>query len=247
VLIVLLLNPAKVIYRQLSWRNRGEVSVVTVAENWGNALAQTYAVDNLDGTFESAAVGVAGRLSTFLQVVHIFEWVPARLPHAGPNAWINLPLAYVPRLFWPDKPSPTREFNQRYTTSFRLQNVKMTVHTTLTLPSVGDGYWRLGWLGVILEATFLGVAIGILHGLGRPNSRALTIIGTTVMIPLAPESHVLGTLAGLPRVLLVVVGIMIIARVLPALFSGAQKTKLPPGIPQTRVRVSGADTFDIVS
>jgi hypothetical protein len=236
--MVLLLNPAKVIYRQLAWRNRDDLSLVAVAENWGKALEQTYSGEKLDGTYESAATGIAGRMSTLLQVVHIFEWVPARVPFAGPDAWLNLPFAYVPRLFWPDKPSPTREFNHRYTTSFRLQTAKMTGHTTLTLPSVGDGYWRLGWLGVMLEAIFIGLAIGTIHGLGRPGSRGLTIIGLSVIGLLGPESHVLGTLAGLPRALLVVIGILFVARGLPALFAGAQKTKLPPGIPQTRVRIT---------
>jgi hypothetical protein len=247
VLIVLVLNPAKVTYRQLSWRNREDISLGTVAKNWGDALVQTYSVDNLDGKYESAATGVASRMSTLMQVIHIFEWVPARIPHAGPRAWIDLPLTYVPRLFWPDKPSPTREFNQRYTTTFRLQTAKMVDHTTLTLPSVGDGYWRLGWLGIVLEAIFIGVALGIIHGLGRSTSRALTIIGTSVMLPLAPESHVLGTIAGLPRSLLVVVGILMLASVLAPLFAGAQKTKLPPGIPTTRARIPGAQHVHLPS
>jgi hypothetical protein len=232
---LLSLNHAKHAYRRLTW-NSTHNDTFTRLQNWATAIEQTYGGD-ASYAFEVSAGSTARRLSTLLAVAHIFEWVPARIPHAGPKAWLELPLQYVPRVFWANKPSPAQEFNNRYTVTFRLQTVKMTQGATFNLPSIGDGYWRLGWLGVVLEGVFLGLLAGFYVGVSKRNSRALLIIGTGFVMTTGPEGYVLYVLGSQPQYWLSMIMVLALAQTLPSLFAGAPKTKLIRVRPRAPIRV----------
>lgn len=226
IVLMTLLNPAKFVYRQLSWGKGSEITLMERAENWVTAISETYFGD-AKPVYGDAATGVASRASSLLQVVHIFEWVPARIRHAGPEAWLKLPLYFVPRMFWPDKPVVTAEFNRNYAVTFRLNTERMTKNVTLNLPSVGDGYWRLAWFGIVLEGALAGLLTAFSRGLGVSGSRTGTILGMVVM-GLGPEGHALGNLIALPKVLLATLAVLLLAQWLPHLFAGARKTTIEP-------------------
>lgn len=221
---ILILNPAKVVYRRLSWNKAVEPTLIERTENWATAISGVFTGMSEDavGVSGDAASGVASRMSSLLQVIHVFEWVPGRVPYAGPDAWYSLPLFYVPTLFWPERPNTTKEFNVKYATTFQILNARSIKVQTVTVPSVGDGYWRLGWLGVVMEGLLLGAIIGLFHGLSNPSSRALTIIGVGFIIRGGgPEGCALGLLAGLPKYVIVLALVLLLAQWLPAMISKA--------------------------
>ncbi|MEY4509005.1 MAG: hypothetical protein RLZZ450_1127 [Pseudomonadota bacterium] len=236
VVVLIGLNQAKHVYRSLSWRATQSVSLLQRAENWTIAVQQTYS-GNASMAIEASADSATSRLSTLLAVAQIFEWVPARFSHAGAKAWLEMPLQYVPRLLWPEKPSPVKEFNNRYTTTFQLQTYRGTQGATFNLPSVGDGYWRLGWLGIFLEGIFLGLLAGLYGGMATPSSRALIILGTGFLFSTGPECYVLNVLGSQPQYWIAMAAILLLAQNLPALFSGAPKTKLVRERPRAPLRV----------
>ncbi|MDB4987257.1 MAG: hypothetical protein JWN04_2435 [Myxococcaceae bacterium] len=219
------LNTAKTVYRGLTWRKQRDVGLIERAENWATALDRTYSGDR-DEAIENTTSATASRLSSFMQVAHMMEWVPARVPHAGPKAWVQLPLEFVPRLVWSDKPQHAAEFNNRYTLTFGLQTRLMSQSTTYSLPSIGDGYWRLGWLGVVIEGLLLGLLTGAYQGLAGPGSRALTIVAAGFATRASPESHILGLLAGVPQNWIMMIGVLLLAQALPSLIIGSVKTRL---------------------
>lgn len=219
------LNHAKIAYRGLTWHQKRDITLVERADSWLTAIDGAYR-DDVAASFEHSANSTASRLSTLMQVAHMFEWVPGRVPYAGPDAWVNVPLGYIPRVLWPSKPSQTELFNNLYTTTFRVQTRRMTGTTTLTLPSIGDGYWRLGWLGVALEGVVLGILAGFYQGLAEPASRGLCILVTGFVLSCAPESHVLGLVAMQPQYLTIMFLVLWMAQGLPDLIGGAVKTRL---------------------
>ncbi|MDB4987523.1 MAG: hypothetical protein JWN04_2701 [Myxococcaceae bacterium] len=226
ILAILIVNPAKHAYRQLTWKTGTNVGALDRAENWAQAFSSTYA----DGVLpENAASGVAQRASSLVQVAHMYEWVPARVPHEGPDAWLRLPLYFVPTLLWPDRPRPIEEIHKYYWRSFRLLSEKTINEVSITLPSVGDGYWRLGWPGVALEGALLGLIVGFFHGIGRSTSRAATLFGVGYLLQGGgPEGQVLSMILALPKTVFVWTVVLLLVQWLPSFFEGAPKTKLAP-------------------
>ncbi len=94
-----------------------------------------------------------------------------RLNYSGPqSAAIDLydsgvsstftqnPLIYViPRILWPEKPviiSPGREFHATVTGN-------NATRTKVGITVFADGYWKMGWFGVIVFAGFMGAVYGM--------------------------------------------------------------------------------------
>jgi hypothetical protein len=229
VLTVLVLNPAKPTYRRLAWSSgaasMSQLTMFDRASLWGDALYLTYSGHAPET--EAAMTGALDRMSTLVQVIHIFEWVPHRLPHEGPEAWLDLPLYLVPSLFWPQRPSAV-VLNKEYMITFRLLDERMTRGMAITVPAVGDGFWRLGWFGVALEGVVLGVVAAFFFGMARPSSRALTILALGFMLGVGPESAVLPLLAGLPKGVLVEIGMLLFVQWLPAVLSVPRRSIGPP-------------------
>jgi hypothetical protein len=234
--IVLLssLNTTKHVYRAMTWRDGDYVGVAERANNWMLAIEQTYSGRAEEALVEGAD-STASRLRTFAQVAQMFDWVPEHIPYAGPDQWLAIPLDFVPRLFWPQKEAHVMTFNVRYTMTFGLQN-KRTTGTAITLPVVGDGYWRLGWLGVCIEAILFGTMIGILEGLAHSSSRALVIICLSFTIGYYFDQHIFAAISGLPQQLLLLATVLFGVRALTAVINKSRmavKPLAPPTIQHT--------------
>jgi len=219
----LIFNPAKVTYRKITWFTPETTSLERFT-NWGDALWITYFDRENDGledvgtSFENSLGSAAMRLNTLGQVAQMFDWVPERVPHAGPDRWLTVPKLLMPRALWPDKPIQEEFFNKNYTFQFRLQTPQAAASgtTSITLPSVGDGYWRLGWPGVAIEAAFLGLIIGWAQAVGRGGvsriaSRTSLLLAASLM-QLHTDLHTFGLLNGALQQLVVALVVAWVAK-----------------------------------
>lgn len=74
--------------------------------------------------------------------------------------------AFVPRIFWPDKPTVTRgAWFSEYLGQARTEE---SATTSLGQSAAGELYWNFGWPGIIMGMTFLGAVIGKLWKLATP-------------------------------------------------------------------------------
>jgi hypothetical protein len=221
VLLVVSLNSAKHTYRTLTWHRDTTATLQERVDGWLVAIEETYRDRDYVTTFAESAESSRSRLATLTQVAQIFEWVPFVVPHAGPDQWLTLPLEFVPRVLWRSKPQHAIEYNVRYTLTFGLQDKRTAATTNVTLPSVGDGFWRLGWLGVFIEACILGLVVGLYSGLAKGESRSLVIIGTAFATSVSPDQHVFVLLGGQPQFLFGLAFMMATISLLPTVLSGS--------------------------
>jgi hypothetical protein len=191
------LNPAKHYYRQVVWYDRAvqERSLLERLEVWGDAI--TYAFDDVEAGegVQQSLDSLRGRVGTLAEVGQVFDWVPGRVPHAGAERWLATLPMLVPRVFWPDKPVMETYFNRDYTFTFRLQHRRTARSTSLALPSVADGYWRLGWLGVGIEATVFGLMLGFAQAVSRVSSFPALLIAVS-LLQFRSQYHAFGLLNG---------------------------------------------------
>jgi hypothetical protein len=198
VLMIMVFNPAKHRYRTMTWYQDRDIGLEERIEGWIEALSYTYSAQT-EAAIDASVESTAYRTSTLPFVALIFETVPSPIPFAGPARWLELPMMFIPRVLWPGKPSHTDVFNNDFTLTFGLQTTRGVETTTLNLPSVGDGFWRLGWVGVFLEGLILGTVLGVFQGATLRRSRALLIFAVGFVVSTQADKHVFHILASLPQ------------------------------------------------
>lgn len=194
--VYVVLTPAKEAYRRDTW-GRGYVTIDERASSWVEAIANSWTVDSddsLSGNMETAA----DRVTAFPYVALAFEAVPHQIPFAGPERWFAIPSLMIPRVFWPAKPKVVSYFNEDYTLTFGLQTSEMTRTTAVNLPMITDGYWRLGWLGIVIEGVVLGGWLGWLIGTAVTRNALSLLLCVTLLTWVRPDGYVAGLVCGLP-------------------------------------------------
>jgi hypothetical protein len=134
-------------------------------------LTREQAVHNLDKVIEAVLAyrerltegrRVAGsqtvfeRLSLKGNVELAFEHTGVDRPFQNGATLVAVPLAFIPRLIWPDKPDvPTGQlFNHEF--------VRGGSADTYISPShLGELYWNFGWPGLLVGLTFIGALLGL--------------------------------------------------------------------------------------
>lgn len=85
--------------------------------------------------------------------------VPARVPFQGGWSLANIPLSYVPRIIWPNKP----ELGSGLWVTANFMGGPSLSHTGSTW--VGELWYSYGWPGVVFGMFLMGVFLRILHEL----------------------------------------------------------------------------------
>ncbi|MBE7480984.1 MAG: hypothetical protein HS104_13505 [Polyangiaceae bacterium] len=203
-LAFVVLTPAKHLYRQQVWRG-GDVAISQRFDVWTAAVEQSWSSDRKTSGHVDAA---ADRLSALLFVAQAIEWVPRNVGHSGSSRWKLIPMSYIPRFLWPEKPDLTRAYNGEYALSFGLQTEMGIRSTALNLPHVLDGYWAYGWWGVIAVGVIIGGLVGFYEGLFDPANPVLHALGMTYLFKMHAEGHVGLFFTGVPQIFLVSLAIM---------------------------------------
>lgn len=206
--ILIFLTPAKHVYRELAWYQNKPTMLEKIAL-WGTAIERTYLDDRSHADASSSLERTTSRFSTVAQVAQIFDSVPARIPFAGPERWFGLMQLAVPRVLWPQKPILDQYYNRNYTHIFHLQNRASA--GSITLPSVGDGYWRLGWPGIFIEAGIFGFFMGAAQGVSRGGSRSALLLAGA-LLQLRPDGHIFGAIIGTLQQTLLAFAVIVLAK-----------------------------------
>jgi hypothetical protein len=160
-LLIVLVNPAKYIYREMVWRG-GQEAVHSVAEKatiWYDALVVAWSSNSSEA--QQYHENTVNRFSSIPIEVYVTKLVPEIIPHNGAELWSATAIGLVPRFLWKDKPSYTSMTNDYFNITFGLQSEESARQgTTLGLTAVSEGFWSSGILGVIIEAIVLGLFPG---------------------------------------------------------------------------------------
>lgn len=193
VALLVVLQPAKHIYRSLAWWGEGETGTAATFENWRIAFSRAWFEDS-DKVEQSMAI--AARMNELGILGATFELTPALIPPDHGTQWKYIITALVPRFLNPDKPNLNKELNARFNVTFGLQSEKGTETTSFNYPLVCDGYWNFGWVGVAL----VGAAVGLLCGLFTTSlpidSWGGLSLATTLLATQTVYSHLVDQFAG---------------------------------------------------
>jgi hypothetical protein len=195
VLIVLVINPAKHRYRELAWqdatsgeaRDHAARDPRVAAERWWTALTTTWSSADFGGESTS---GLASRLNELGVNAVVFEQTPSAVPFDRGRAWSYLAVSLVPRFLYPDKPNFTEVYNDRFNVTFGFQTPEETETSTGAFPLVADGYWNLGWPGVVLVGLAAGLLVGVFAGVFRARTWASTAVATSSFVQMHADSSV---------------------------------------------------------
>ena len=124
------------------------------------------------------------RSQTFFERASLKENVELAFAHTGVDVpfqaghtLLEVPLAFIPRLLWPNKPgTPTGQlFNKAF--------IRGGDPDTYISPShLGEIYWNFGWPGVIVGMTAIGALLGIV---GKRTSLSSGVSLTRLLVLIA--------------------------------------------------------------
>ena len=199
--IVLFLQPGKEKFRQQYWRAGASESYVERLNFWiGSSWSAWGKV--LSNADEEQARNLSnetlGRLSLLQQTANVMESTPERVPYQNGRLYSYMLVTFVPRIFWPDKPS-VNDSNRWYQVAYR-----MTVRNDLNGVSIAVGYLpesyiNFGWFGPPVVMFCLGILLGLFDKIFlRPGSGLLlNSIGAALLPQLVPvEAQLAQYIAG---------------------------------------------------
>jgi hypothetical protein len=190
--LIVVLQPAKHVYRSLAWPDPN-LGVGEAAEYWSTSLSSVWGEgsDKLQLT-----KAVMGRIDELSIIGTTMELTPTPIPFDYGRQWKYILIAPIPRVFNPDKPNLSEVFNDRFNITFGIQTEDAVHGATMGFPLVADGYWNFGWPGVALVGVIMGLLLGFLSG-GLPvGSWGGLAIGSAALMQLHATSHLAHQLGG---------------------------------------------------
>jgi O-antigen polysaccharide polymerase Wzy len=193
--VVVLLLPIGELYRN-EYRSTNASSPAVVAQlvantardvsNLGPGGYVQYALDNEFQRVDFASVASA------VQAV-----VPSEIPHQYGATYLAIPLGFIPRILWPDK--PTYQFdNEIGRVSGYLQ--PNDYRTSIKYGYFGEAYLNFGWLGLTVGLFMIGmmfrIAYAKLVGLQGRQSPTATLLYSLILLDIATIETPLGPAIG---------------------------------------------------
>lgn len=186
ILFYIIFNPVKYEYRALIGEG-GKYSNSTSIEKvqlFTDLVIKQYT--NLNGKYkkkDSQKVSATERTAHILLFSNIVHDTPTIVPYWGGKTYSNLLTSYIPRAFWPDKPTERigNEFGRRYK-----YLGKNDYSTAWNLPWIVETYANFGSLGVLIGMSLVGLFLAFLEqklNSSRMNSLEVTF-GATILFPL---------------------------------------------------------------
>lgn len=157
VALYLVLQPLKNSYRSQVWlpASRGEDVGFT-----GRVNAWQSSFSNTDSYHRRADDQAMSRLTELSAVMNALVVVPSRVDYMYGTTYLEIFYAPIPRLLWPDKPETRQRYSQRYAVIFGLQTEAGSERTAFNLNPLVEGYWNLGWFGIVVSCAAMGLLVG---------------------------------------------------------------------------------------
>ena len=184
--IVLFLQPGKDKFRQQYWREGASDSYVerfnfwmdSSWSEWGKALSSS----DPDKS-RTLANQTLGRLSLLQQTANVMEATPERVPYQYGRLYSYMLVTFVPRLFWPDKPS-VNDSNRWYQVAYRLTMRNELNGVSIAVGYLPESYINFGWFGPPVVLFCLGILLGLFDKIFlRPSSGLLLNSIGVVLLP----------------------------------------------------------------
>jgi hypothetical protein len=199
--IVLFLQPGKEKFRQQYWRAGASDSYVerfnfwidSSWSEWEKALSSS----DQEGS-KNLANQTLGRLSLLEQTANVMEATPERVPYQHGRLYSYMLVTFVPRLFWPDKPS-VNDSNRWYQVAYRLTDPRDLRGVSIATGYLTESYINFGWLGPPLVIFCIGIFLGLFDKIFlRPGSGLLLNSIGVVLLPqlLTVEAQLAQYIAG---------------------------------------------------
>lgn len=177
-----LLNTVKIAYRQQVWSGRTRYSILERVELWTDASFQL-AEDIVQGGVWEQGLATIEQTAYRLDLLHKFVWVrqitPDVIPYYGGASYTYFLYGWIPRLVWPDKPSP--DINRRIDIDY--QFLYAGQGATIAIGQLPEAYVNFGVGGIVVVMLIQGLVFGGLeHWLNGPRSEGGRAIYAALMV-----------------------------------------------------------------
>jgi hypothetical protein len=202
--VILFFQPAKTMFRDRYWvRQSSDTSTQRVSywvENswrlWNDAMANR---DNEQ--LRELANSTLSRFDLLRQTAHVIEFTPSRVPYQYGSLYSYMGVTFVPRYFWPNKPS-VNDANRWYQVRYGLTDPKDLTSVSIAVGTVAESYISFGWLGPLLVIFPLGIFLGSFERIFLHSDSGLlfSCLGAVLMPQLlAIEAQMAQYVAGLAQ------------------------------------------------
>ncbi|MEM1030029.1 MAG: hypothetical protein AAGN82_06750 [Myxococcota bacterium] len=242
-LLFAFLNPAKHVFRaQQNWQSydktksgagigRLVANPTDAASDWFEAIRMTWGGEvDLDQSSDAAI----DRFNDLSPIVRTVEFTGRRVPYNRGEQWKLMPLSFVPRFIFPEKPDFTVEFNDRFNLAFGIKEERTMRNSTFSFPVIADGYWNFGWVGVAVVGFVIGFYWSFVANLWSAHHWGLTWLTIFLFATYNIMDPLHGQIGGLPQTIAGVMfaswGLVLLAR-WTAPRAGPTSTAGPPNRP----------------
>jgi hypothetical protein len=174
-LAIIVINPVKNQFRRLEWGDKDVSSWAKIERrltSWGTAFENVW-----DKNSASANVmETASRTSDLIPLAQAVDLVPQTIPYNRGQGMAVALIYWIPRVFWPTKPSSSDLLFNRYAVEFGYTVEEATQTSTTGASTFTEGYWNFGWIGVGGFLLALGVLLGFFFGNNGKHGDSSTIV-----------------------------------------------------------------------
>jgi hypothetical protein len=199
--IVLFLQAGKEKFRQQYWREGASEGYVERLTFWMDSSLSEWerALSSSDqDSARNLANQTIGRISLLQQTANVMEATPERVPYQYGRLYSYMLVTFIPRFFWPDKPS-ANDANRWYQVTYRLTEPRALRAVSMATGYLTESYISFGWFGPPVVILFIGIFLGLFDKVFlRPSSGLLLNSIGVVLLPqlLQAESQLVVYIAG---------------------------------------------------
>jgi hypothetical protein len=155
--VVAVLHNGKDEMRQIYWQSGERIEVKfadlpNLFEQWFE-----FGLDFSDKPAAEESASLLDRASLFQIIAVTVDTVPGRLPFLNGETYLDVPAGFVPRIFWPGKPTAL-ESNIRLSLYFGLVAEYSARSVSIAFGMIAEAFANFGFLGVISLGAIMGTA-----------------------------------------------------------------------------------------
>jgi O-antigen polysaccharide polymerase Wzy len=196
--VLLVLNPIKGEFRQLTWITTGQLNPIEKVQLFISLAEKKYTNpvgSNDKKSAEDISDSSIGRTAHIMLFSEVVKDTPQRVPYWQGESYIPLFTSFIPRFLFPGKPEEKtgNDFGRRY--SYLGSN---DFTTSLNLPLIVEIYANFGTMGMIIGMPLIGMLLSLLEQkLNNPDMQPLEFVtGATILFRLIYQESNLSLMVG---------------------------------------------------